>query len=391
VDAATTPILELWSHLLRFSAQNSASGRLLIEKQRAMSQWRNEFHAKGIESINLFVRTEMDALRAAIPSFVEQHFEKKELGNLWKDLVESRQFNAKAHKLQEHLHEHCSRRLQKIAREVQADMHRVAAGSASKDVHGEPVVDYRRAWNWGVIVVGGGLAVAAGIFVAGSIGVAATVVGIAGPLFSVLFDSRETRARKLRESLTSALTEDVNKMEQSLQRKLVDWLQHDLVDGQVRRLESEIQAMITVVFDLADVQRKLAWKLNGVQKGLHRELLRAALRNFDEPALDVKVRDVARVPGFGVVLVTTPDAADSSQTCGKLEKLMGEKVWVVVDSDDPLTLLRQVVGKAADGKRVRVEKKISVAHIQARNLNGEARARINLAQQLTQLHIIESN
>jgi hypothetical protein len=54
-------------------------------------------------------------------------------------------------------------------------------------------------------------------------------------------------------------------------------------------------------------------------------------------------------------------------------------------------LLRQVVGKAADGKRVRVEKKISVAHIQARNLNGEARARINLAQQLTQLHIIESN
>ena len=75
VDGSVTPMMDLTDLLLEFSAKNSSSGRVLIDKRRQFLDWAQEFRTSGQERISTLISKAMDSLRDEVPSFAEDHYE----------------------------------------------------------------------------------------------------------------------------------------------------------------------------------------------------------------------------------------------------------------------------------------------------------------------------
>lgn len=73
-----------------------------------------------------------------------------------------------------------------------------------------------------------------------------------------------------------------------------------------------------------------------------------------------------------------------------LEKLLGEKVWFVVNTRNKVSILTQAIGRDCDPRKVSIESNIQMAHVSVDDLDSVGISRIRLAQQLTELHVMKS-
>lgn len=388
IDGAVAPLLELSDRLLEFSAQNSSSGRVLIDKKRQVLSWARDFRTNGQERIDTFIAKHVESLRDEIASFAEDNYDREDAGDRWSSFVERRGLQRHAQKLQEKLQEECRLALTEIARELEAELKLVADLAGDRRIAMDSVFDGKRAWNWGTTILSGGLMLAAVILGSGPLGWAAAAVGAVGWLVSLFMDDREVKARRQRDKLAKRLNKNVDKIERSLRKGLGDFFYQRLLREQVDVLVDDLSTITAGLFQLADAQRTLAWTLNKEQKELHRTLLRAALEQLGRPELDELALDVARVPGLAVMLLIDPGTRFPGEVRSGLEDLLGERIWFVVNTRDPASTLSQAIGKDCDRRRVSIEDKIQVAHVPVGALDAVGLSRIRLAQQLTELHVM---
>lgn len=388
IDGAVVPLLELSDRLLEFSAQNSSSGRVLIDKQRQVLGWREEFRTSAESRIDTLISKNVGALREEIPSFAEDNYDREDSGERWSTFVERRGISARAQGLQKQLQDECRRALAEIARELEAEIKLVGDLAGDRRIKMDSVFDGKRAWNWGTALLAGGLTLAAVILGSTPLGWAAAAVGAVGWLISLLMDDRELKARRQRDKLVRHLTKNVDSIERNLRKGLGDWLYQRLLREQVDVLVGDLRAITSGLFQLADAQRTLAWTLNKQQKDLHRALLREALDHLGHPELDKLVLDVARVPGLAMTLLIDPATRFPAEVRSGIEDLLGERVGFVVNTRDPASILSQAIGKDCDRRRVSIEEKIRVAHVPIGVLDAVGRSRVRLAQQLTELHVV---
>jgi hypothetical protein len=391
VDGAVTPMMNFMNRLLEFSAKNSSSGRVLIDKQRQLRKWLEEFRIHGQERINTLVSKAMDTLRDEVPSFAEEHYEDSSAGESWNKVVESTGVNRKIERLQKELLDECQKAVSDFARELKSELSLVATLSADRHIKMDSIFDSKRAWNWGTKILAGGLGIAALILSSGPIGwAAAAAVEAIGWLFSWFFDDREEKARRAREKLTKRLLGDIEKKERKLRKDLGDWFHRELLGKQVQVqvLLNDLWAVTSALFELADAQRTLAWTLNERQKALGHTLVEEALVQLKAENLKDSILDIARVPGLATMFLIAPNTTFPGEVRDGLERLLGEKIWFVVDTKNPFSILSQAIGRDCDRKKVSIEEKIRVAHVPLDRLGPEAKARVLLAQQLTGLHVM---
>ncbi len=254
----------------------------------------------------------------------------------------------------------------------------------------DSVLDKKRAWNWGTTILAGGLGLAALFLASTPLGWAAAAVGVIGPLLSRwLFDDREKKARKQRNELERKLNSDVNKIESNLQKEINDWFFQDILKNQVDVLLKDLSTITSNLFKLADVQRTLAWALNKQQKRLHRDLLNEALNQLGHKDSGNLILDIARVPGLAIMFLIEPKTTFPEDVRKDLEKMLGEKVWFVINTRNKISILAQAIGRDCNRTKVGIESNIQVAHVPVGNLNAVGVSRIRLAQQLTELHVIK--
>lgn len=387
IDGAVAPMMDLTDQLLDFSARNSASGRVLIDKRRQLQDWANEFNADGERRIRNLVSKAMDGLRAELPSFVEDHYEDGKAGEKWSRLVQSAGVARKAERLQKDLLGECRQALTEVARELKSELDLVATLAADREIKMEGIFDLKRGWNWGTGVISGGLGIAAVIIGSGPLGWAAGAVAVVGWVVSWFMDSREEKADRERRKLKKKLEKNINDMEQKLRGDLLDWFFQDLLRHQVQVLLQDLGAVTSGLFVMADAQRGLSWTLNDRIKVLARTLFDEALTQIGGTAEAPQVNAVARVPGLASMFLIPPGMKFSPETKAGLEALLGEQVWFVVDTGSRLSILAQAIGRDLDRGSIRIEDKIQVAHVPLDDLGVVGRTRVRLAQQLTGLHI----
>ena len=280
IDGTVAPMIEFSDKLLDFSAQNSKNGRVLIAKRRQVESWSDRFRKSGLERIDMFIEKEMDSLRAEIPGFTEDHYERSNAGDRWNRLVKNQGLERKTKKLVEQIQNECKDELSEIARQLKSELSFVGRFAGDRRISMDSIFDAKRAWNWGTITLSGGLTIAAVILSSGPLGWAAAVVGLIGSTLSGIFKDREKKAHKQRNELVEQLERNINRMERNLQKKLYFWFYQELLNEQVKVLLQELHAVITDVLKLADRQRDLAWRINKQQKELHRTLLNKALEQL---------------------------------------------------------------------------------------------------------------
>lgn len=388
IDGVVAPMMDLTDLLLEFSAQNSSSGRVLIDKRRQFSEWSQVFKTDGQKRINTLVSKVMDTLRDEVPAFAEDHFEDHLASESWKLLEESIGVNHKVENLQNELLGECKKTLSEVARELKSELKLVTSFAGDRRIDGDSIFNLKRAWQWGSCGLGAvGLAVA--IFVSGPIGWALSVTSAITYFISWFFDDREVKALRAREKLTKQLLDKIDEKERDLRHRLSDWFHQELLGKQVDVLLDDLGGVTSGLFELADAQRTLAWTLNGRQKALGRTLVEEALVQLKAENLKDSITDVARVPGLATMFLIAPNTTFPGLARDGLERLLGEKIWFVVDTKNRFSILAQAIGQDCDRNKISIEEKIRVAHVPLNDLGAVAKARVRLAQQLTGLHVMK--
>ena len=387
IDGATAPILAFGDCLLDFSAKNSSSGRVLIDKRRRVVSWANRFRGGGQERIDTFIAKQMNSLRNAIPAFVEKNYERSDAGDRWKRLIERQGVERKAKQLAKEIQEECRIELLDIAREIEAELNLVGELSADRHISMDSIFDTKKAWNWGTAILTGGLMIAA-LFTSGVAVGAVFAVSLIGSFLSGWFEDRESKARKQRKKLEEQLQRDIDKIEHNLREKLGDWFHQDLLKKQVYVLREELDAVTSAVLKLADTQRNFAWALNKEQKRLHRTLINKALEQLGYEDSGNLISDIARLPGQAIMILIESKTTFPEDIRENLEKLLGEKVWFVINTHNQVSILAQAIGRGCDRRKVSIESRIRVVHVPIDNLDTVSISRGRLAQQLTELHVM---
>ena len=391
IDVAVGPMMALSEKLMEFSAQNSSSSRVFVDKKRQAETWSSQFRKGGEERITVFITKEMNALRAEIPSFVEDNYERPDAGERWERLVESRELDRKAKKLVEQIQDECRDELSDSTRQLKAELDFVGRFAGDRRISMESIFDTKRTYDWFTTGLSGGLVIAA--LILGGVplvwAAAAVAVGLAGRLVSWFLESRREKAQKQRAELKDKLDVDVEKMENKLKEELHNRFFEGILDKQVRAHIGELSAITSDVSTLADAQRRLAWRLNGQQKEMHRALLDEALVHLGQEDCRNLVLDVARVPGQAMLLLTEVGITIPEDVRKDLEKLLGEEVRYAINTPNKASILVQTIGRDCKQRQVRIEPDIQAAHVPVDEVDAVAVSRIRLAQQLTELYVMK--
>ena len=89
------------------------------------------------------------------------------------------------------------------------------------------------------------------------------------------------------------------------------------------------------------------------------------------------------------MLLIEPNTTFPMDVRKKLEEMLGEKVWFVINTRDQASILAQAIGRDCDRNKVSIERDIQVAHVPVGDLDAVGISRIRLAQQLTELHVMK--
>jgi hypothetical protein len=388
IDSAAAPMMELTDSLLGFAARNSSSANALADKRAQLIDWAKGFRKDVKERIDSLITQEAAGLREEVPGFAEDHYEDSKAGESWERLVAAKGITDRAHKLQQAIQEECQYALSEVARELKSELSLVGGFTADCEITMDSIFNLKRAWNWGTTGLAGGLTLAAVILGSGPLGWAAAAVGLGGWLISLFFQDRESKARKAREKLSKRLHGNIDKMEEHLRQALHSWFEDDLLAKQVTVLIKDLEVVTAGLTELAVAQRELAWTLNERLKVLARVLLEQALGQLRATTAKRIVRQAARVPGLGVMLLVVPNARIDGKVWKGLERLLGENLWLVLDTGSEDTTLHQAIGAHCNGENTVVDKVNRVARIPLDKLDAAEKSRIPLAQQLTGLHLI---
>lgn len=394
IDVAVCPMIAISDKLLEFSAQNSSSNRVLLDKRRQVETWSDQFREAGLERIDMFIAKETNALHAEIPAFAEDNYDNPDAGDHWANLVEGRDLDRNARKLVERIRDECRDELSESTRQLKAELDFVGRFAGDRRISMDSIFDAKRAWNWLIIGLSSGLVVAslvfAGVPLAWVVGLWAAVA-LAGSLVPALFHfkDRKEKAQKQRAELKEKLESDVERIENDLKDKLDDCFSREILDEQVHAHLDELSSIVSNVSALADAQRKLAWKVNEQQKDLHRALLDEALGHLGHEDCGNLVLDVARLPGQAMLLLVEPETAIPEDVRKDLEKLLGETVRHVFNDRNKDSILAQAIGRGCNPRKVRIEPDTQTAHVPVGELDAAGVSRIRLAQQLTELYVMK--
>ncbi len=386
IDLAGNPSGQMSNELLDFSARNADDGRVFLGSKREIDTWFSTSRNDWKDRIEAVIGAIAGNLRADIPGFVDVHYQNPAVSLAWKSVETRHNIERTTQRFQEELHEECRAKLAEHSRQLEREMQIVGDFSHDLRISLNPISDSKRAWDWSTIIVSG--VIALGAFAVPVLGWVAAGLGLLGRLLGGLFEDREKKASRQQENLSKRLHAHVERLDRDLRSDLYGWLAKSVVEP----VEAHVRGLQTAAhskFILANAQRTLAWTLNRERKILHRLLLRNALHHLGDGQHIDLIRDVARVPGTAMMLVVDPGTHFPNSIRRELQDILTEKIWFVVNTNQK-SIVRQALRLECDFREINIEERIRVVHVPVADLDATGRARVELTQQLTELHVMKS-
>ena len=392
IDIISNPMLGSMENLLNHSNVNSMQGRTILSKKRQFIAWKAEFVRDGKRRISSLITSIRSQLNAEIASFAEDNYNNSKADKEWNQLINNRKIRERCQELLDGLQSQCDGKIKEISREITSELKFSSSFTSDKSLQMNSIIDGKRIWNWSATIVSGGLSVAAiitgicGAAAAGPLGWAALVVGAIGVLGSFFFPNREKKEQEARQKLENKLKENVNKVCDSIFKQLNDNFD-SLITNRIDALINEMERINSVVFRLADTQKKLAWDIDEHVLELNYNIITEALRLIEAEDLRHQILKVARIPGTAVVFMLKDNTLFPYEQTVILSKLISEKIRFIYHTDSKRVLISRVIGRSVDRKDIRIEEKIGVAHISMKNISPDVKNRIRMAQQFARILI----
>lgn len=159
--------------------------------------------------------------------------------------------------------------------------------------------------------------------------------------------------------------------------------------GRLIPMRKTIDAIVDSVFSLSETQQSLANSLNTNVKEINYSLVVQALKYGGFEGLEYHVNEVARIPGYALIIVIDTGKRFPDDAKKFLSDLLKEKVWFVFSTESNISLISQAIGRGISRENIRIEKlnqEDRIVHLKTNvGLDSMSKNRVRLAQQLTGL------
>jgi len=393
VDIISNPILESMENLLNQSQVNSAQGRTILAKKRQLENWKKVFYRDAKKQISSVITRIRSDLNSEIAEFAEEHFSDEKADKAWKKLLKKRRIQLRCQEVLEQLEMNTNNKLNEISREIANELKYAVSFSSDSALKMERITDWKKVWEWTSVIGGGGLSIAAAIALfcgsaaAGPLGWAALAVSGIGIIGSFFSNSREEKEFEARTKLENKLQENVDELCDSLKVQMENNLDN-LIHVKIEGIMKEMDKINSVVFRLADTQRELAWELNTHLIELNRKILFEAIKLIGAEGLEWHINSVARIPGNRCLCVLRSGTVFPNEQWMKLNKLMSERIFFVLETENKRGLIFKILGKKISYNQIYIEEKINVAHVPLVDAVPDLIQRARLAQQVAKVQIV---
>ena len=186
--------------------------------------------------------------------------------------------------------------------------------------------------------------------------------------------------------IVKKLKENVNKVCDSIFKQLNENFD-SLISKRIDVLINEIERIDSVVFRLADTQKKLAWDIDEHFLELNYKLIAEALKLIEAEDIQYQILSVARIPGSAVTFMLKDKTLFPYEQTVSLTKLISEKIRFIYNTDSKRVMISRVIGRSIDRKDIRIEERIGVAHIPIKDISPDLKNRVRMAQQFARILI----
>ena len=170
------------------------------------------------------------------------------------------------------------------------------------------------------------------------------------------------------------------------------WLNNELIGQQINNTIRELETIASNAEEAAGFYRNQAQELNQRQLELNGELLRALLNHTGADPSAANDIIMARVPGQTTTLKTSKGLNLAQLTLEQLESVLQEPIEIIANRWSRKRVIQWATGSTAnEPTAVSISEKRKVARTQYSEQDPATPARVNIAQQLTGLHIINSS
>ena len=391
-EIVAVPLVDSVETLFEQSAQNSQQGSLMVTKRKALSEWIKDFTKSAETQIETFLTTVSSDLKKEVAIFAEDNYDNRNAGRKWNEVVKEKNIQQRAHKLLEQLGKECENELREITREAEFDIKFSYKLNVEQSLNMHKIVNSRRIWNWATTIASGGLMIA-GIFAASPLAIVGLGVGALGWLGKLLFTDYEVKAKNARKELERKLTNHINKMMTSLRKTIKNVLHDELLKKNMNPMETTMNDIASSLFALSNVQHMFAKRLNGKLEETNMLVVKEALAYEGYEGLEYHINNLARIPGYAVMIVLDDGKRFPDDARNALRNLLKEQIWFVFQKDNLQSMLGQAIGKGLERNEIRIHEingEPRIAHIPIlETVDAYTRNRIRMAQQLTGLLIMK--
>ncbi len=362
IDIVSVPVLETIEELFRQSIANRDLNGIIFGKLNNLESWKNAFIRDATNQSDALITKIKSQLQSEVATFAEDHFNDKKTEKAWNELIAQKHLESQCEDFLNGLAKQCSDKIQELSREIIVELsyyQNIINNSPVSIQRMHSIVNPKRAWDWGMMAVEGGLTIAEVVLwcVSGTasaaflpIGIILGGIGIIHIIGKILFSKFGNNADKARKKLEEALNNNTDEICESLKSQ-IDLSIGNLIQETIDRQLEELNRIILTVSQLSSTQKDLGQNLIPRYQEESCDIVSEALKlmwNFLTPG---KINTAARIPGNSILISLENKKSISDAILDKLEKLMQETVICLDFREDKKLLVDDLFYSIPEIKR----------------------------------------
>ena len=397
LKSASRASFDIWSQMLMAGTSAWKLHARIQDHVRETRTWRGEFQKHAAACIQALLNSTIGRLRAGIPAFAEANCEDRELAKKWDQKVRRAGINRKVQELQQDLHQRVVDKVNTLIHELDQEFQSVQATIVQPDLTTGPIADHRKRWNWGTTGVTSVLGIAATISMftfpplAIPLGIATAAVGIIGRIIGRFLGNKAQRRQEAIARITPELHKHLDQLQSDIKGQLERWLQNDLIGQQVNTTIAQLESAATGMEQAARFYRAQAAGLNHQLLSQNRQLMEAALEHVGKDSAVCEHLAIAREPGRGITIRAGEGDGFPAETIDRLQAVLQEPICVIPGRWSEKQIIRWGTGGGTSPDDISIDRDRATARAAHDDRDPATATRISMAQQLTGLHIRNSN
>ena len=330
VDCVAVPMNDTIMMLFEQSANSLKESRFWLKKHQDLKEWRKNFWENAQIKIHKLFSELSQNLKYEISNFAEENYENENVKEEWNRHIKQYGYVERYQELLEKISKDCQAQSKKFGEDFTQELKLNFNGKTQTNIKLEDTTPWEK---YAAVVLPNLLMLVPGIG-----WTARVAIGVSTAFFQSLFEDKETKIRRAKDSLRKQLEESSLDTLSKINNQARDVLNKQIL-GNVDDFSDMLLSYAYMLVELGESQSQLAETLLGEYNDLNEVLFNEAVKYKNAGDIS-EMRSTMRIPGEISAVVIEKANVDEE----KISKLLNEKFVTIKLLDNWNDIMKEVLG-----------------------------------------------